>query len=61
VATSFVVIFLFYAVVFGAGIRYLLGMMAVPPVPGETPPMHDKPIRTGGKTVLTPASLAAGD
>jgi cytochrome d ubiquinol oxidase subunit I len=61
VATSFVVIFLIYTVVFGAGIRYLLGMMAKPPVPGEAPPPSDKPLRTAGKNVLAGAPLPAAE
>jgi cytochrome bd ubiquinol oxidase subunit I len=61
VATSFVVIFLIYSVVFGAGIRYLLGMMGKPPVPGEAPPPHDKPLRTAGKNVLANTALPAGE
>jgi cytochrome d ubiquinol oxidase subunit I len=61
VATSFVVIFLIYTVVFGAGIRYLLGMMAKPPVPGETPPPRDVPVRTGGKHVLADDPLPAAE
>jgi cytochrome d ubiquinol oxidase subunit I len=61
VATSFVVIFLIYTVVFGAGIRYLLGMMSKPPVAGEAPPPQDKPVRTGGKNVLAANPLPAGE
>ncbi len=48
-------IFLIYTIVFGAGIRYLLGMMANPPVPGEAPPPRDKPLRTAGKNILADA------
>jgi len=55
VATSFIVIFLIYTIVFGAGIRYLLGMFGQPPVPGEALPDGDKPLRTGGKPVLAAA------
>jgi cytochrome d ubiquinol oxidase subunit I len=61
VATSFVVIFLIYTIVFGAGIRYLLGMMAKPPMAGEPPPPQDQPVRTGGKNVLAANPLPAGE
>jgi cytochrome d ubiquinol oxidase subunit I len=61
VATSFVVIFLIYTVVFGAGIRYLLGMMAVPPMAGEPPPSADKPLRSAGRQVLAEPQLQAGE
>jgi len=49
VATSFVVILVIYAIVFGSGIRYLLGMMATAPVPGEPPPHDDAPLRSQGR------------
>ena len=52
VATSFAVIIFIYAVVFGAGIRYLLHMAATPPEPGEAPPAPNAPMRTAGKNVL---------
>jgi cytochrome d ubiquinol oxidase subunit I len=61
VATSFVVIFLIYTLVFGAGIRYLLGMMATAPGPGEVLPPRDKPLRTGGKNVLAEQPLPAAE
>ncbi len=61
VATSFVVILLIYTVVFGAGIRYLLGMMARPPAPGEAPPPRDVPVRTAGKHVLADDPLLAAE
>jgi len=61
VATSFVVILLIYTVVFGAGFRYLLGMMASPPGPGEAPPSTDQPMRTAGKNVLATTTLVPGE
>jgi cytochrome d ubiquinol oxidase subunit I len=61
VATSFAVIFLIYTIVFGAGIRYLLGMMGKPPVPGEAPPYPDKPLRTAGKNVLAETQFPVGE
>jgi cytochrome d ubiquinol oxidase subunit I len=52
VLTSFIVILLIYAVVFGAGISYLLHMMAKAPECDETPPASEMPLRTHGKAVL---------
>jgi hypothetical protein len=34
-------------------------MMAKPPMAGEVPPSHDKPLRTAGKQVLAGALPAA--
>jgi cytochrome d ubiquinol oxidase subunit I len=53
VAASFLAFIVVYAIVFGAGITFLLRMMAAPPHPGETGPPLDQPTRTGG---LAPAA-----
>ncbi len=48
VAWSFAVIILLYIAVFGAGIWYVLALMAHEPVLGEPPPRDDAPLRTHG-------------
>ncbi|GAB0116482.1 cytochrome ubiquinol oxidase subunit I [Acidisoma sp. 7E03] len=48
VALSCGIILLVYVVVFGAGIRYLLHMMAVPPTGTETQLRADQPLRSQG-------------
>jgi len=59
VITSFAVIIIIYALVFGSGIAYVLSMMAKPPTPGESPPAEDAPLRShglvGGKMATNPA------
>lgn len=52
VATSFAVILVLYTIVFGAGIRYLLAMMAKPPESGEPPPTEELPLRSHGRPGL---------
>jgi cytochrome d ubiquinol oxidase subunit I len=47
---SCILIVAIYTVVFGAGIRYLLAMMANPPSLSEAPPANDPPQRTQGIT-----------
>jgi cytochrome d ubiquinol oxidase subunit I len=57
VAMSCVVILLVYVVVFGAGIRYLLHMMALPPSVAEPAPRPDQPLRSQG---INPAPIEGG-
>lgn len=48
VVWSFGIVVVLYLLVFGVGIRYVLGLMAHEPMPGE-PPLHDdKPLRSHG-------------
>jgi cytochrome d ubiquinol oxidase subunit I len=62
VAASFIVILVVYTVVFGSGIRYLLGMMATAPVPGEPPPLDDAPLRSHGRHgLMSKTHLAPGE
>jgi cytochrome d ubiquinol oxidase subunit I len=42
-----------YLTVFGAGVGYMLKIMARPPMPGEAAPTHDAPVRAAG---FTPAA-----
>ena len=60
VATSFAVILVIYTVVFGSGIRYLLGMMSTAPETAEPLPSSDAPLRTYGKAVLVGLSAKEG-
>ncbi|MDE8345349.1 MAG: cytochrome ubiquinol oxidase subunit I [Acidocella sp.] len=59
VITSFTVIIVVYALVFGSGILYVLRMMAKPPGYNEPPPAEDAPLRShglvGGKMPTNPA------
>ena len=57
VATSLAAFAVVYLLVFGAGVAFLLAMMAKPPHPGETGPSADQPMRSAG-LVPGPASLA---
>ena len=60
VVTSFAVIIVIYAIVFGSGVAYVLAMMAKPPEPGETTPHGDAPLRShglvGGERPINPAA-----
>ena len=58
VATSFAVIIVIYAFIFGTGVRYLLSMMSKPPEAGEAPPSGDAPLRSYGKAVLAGQTTA---
>ena len=57
VVTSFIILIVIYAIVFGAGIRYLLGMMAVAPEPGQALLKPDIPLRAQGITPIHPESI----
>jgi cytochrome d ubiquinol oxidase subunit I len=48
IATSFLAFVLVYFAVFGAGVMFILRLMAKPPVQGEPGLATDKPIRTAG-------------
>jgi cytochrome bd ubiquinol oxidase subunit I len=56
VTGSLIAFVLVYCAVFGAGIGYILRLMADPPGPGEPEPLHE-PIRTAG---ITPSPAIAG-
>ena len=56
VAGSLLAFVIVYCAVFGAGIWYILKLMALPPQPGESEPLH-QPIRTAG---ITPSPAIAG-
>ena len=58
VAASLAAFAVVYLLVFGAGIAFLLKMMAQPPVIGEPGPTADRPVRSAG---ITPGPHAAGD
>jgi cytochrome d ubiquinol oxidase subunit I len=62
VITSFAVIIIIYALVFGSGVLYVLAMMAKPPERNEPPPREDAPLRShglvGGKTPGTSPAAA---
>jgi cytochrome d ubiquinol oxidase subunit I len=51
VATSLLAFIVVYAVVFAAGIGFLLKLMGRPPMPGEPDPPQDQPTRTAGITL----------
>ena len=59
VVTSFAVIIVIYAIVFGSGILYVLKMMAKPPEPDESLPDGGEPLRShgllGGISPISPA------
>ena len=63
VVTSFAVIIVIYALVFGSGIAYVLAMMAKPPERNEPPPREDAPLRShglvGGKAATANGAAAA--
>jgi cytochrome d ubiquinol oxidase subunit I len=52
VAVSLAAFVVVYAIVFGAGLFFLLGVLRRPPVAGEAGPQAGVPIRTAG---ITPA------
>jgi cytochrome d ubiquinol oxidase subunit I len=56
VAASLVAFVIVYAVVFAAGMGFLLKLMSRPPVPGEPDPPQDQPIRAAG---ITPGPAGA--
>ena len=58
VATSLAAFALVYFIVFGAGLHFLLRMMAHPPHPGETGPPSGIPVRSAG---ITPAPAMDAD
>ena len=59
VASSLIAFIIVYFVVFGAGVIYILRLMAAPPHHGEQGPRGDTPARAAG---ITPAAgAAAGD
>jgi cytochrome d ubiquinol oxidase subunit I len=59
VVTSFAIIIVIYALVFGSGIIYVLAMMAKPPEHNEPALQNDPPLRShgliGGKPPINPA------
>ena len=52
VATSLVAFAVVYLIVFGAGLLYLLRLMAATPVPGESGPPPGVPVRSAGTTPI---------
>jgi cytochrome d ubiquinol oxidase subunit I len=60
VITSFAVIIVVYALIFGSGGIYVLTMMARPPEAGEAPPRDDAPLRShglvGGQSPIKPSA-----
>ena len=54
VATSLALFVLVYLIVYGAGVTFLLRLMAKPPRPGEPGPAEGEPIHAAG---LTPGPL----
>lgn len=58
VATSLLAFIVVYFCVFGAGVWYILGLMAKPPQPHETAAPTKGPVRTAG---ITPAPAVQGE
>jgi cytochrome d ubiquinol oxidase subunit I len=50
IATSLAAFAVVYLIVFGAGFVFLLRMVARPPVPGESGPPRETPVRSAGIT-----------
>ncbi len=60
VGTSLAAFAVVYLVVFGAGLVFLLRMVAAPPHPGEAGPAPDLPIRSAGITPVAATNPALG-
>ncbi len=56
VAASFLAFIVVYFIVYGAGLWFLLALMRKPPLPGESGPPRDVPVRTAG---ITPGPAGA--
>lgn len=57
VGSSLIAFIIVYFIVFGAGVVYILRLMAEPPHHGEEGPRHDAPTRAAG---ITPAAATVG-